>query len=303
MKRKVSLIGPSTLMVSLPSKWVKDNNVRKGDEIDVALKEGSLIISAGSTGSDIKKVELEKHEIGPFTDNLLPYLYRKGYDEIRIVANLDEVFGILQRKMEDLLGFEIISKTPTSLTIKNIAEPRREDFDVMLRRTFLLLLEMMENAHASIAAKDYHKLGEISLLEKANNKYTNFCKRMIARIGQQLGESPSLMYVIVRDLEEIADEIRNICLLLFRSEKLLLSKESIALLKDTAALMREFYELFYKFEAIKAEKFHDDRNLLIDKSEKLLLDSKNKETAFLHHLSIAINKIANLYGPYYTMHV
>ena len=33
MQRKVIQQGPSTLMVSLPSKWVKENNIKKGEEL------------------------------------------------------------------------------------------------------------------------------------------------------------------------------------------------------------------------------------------------------------------------------
>ena len=37
MKRKVVKQGKSTLMISLPSKWVKDNNINRGDEIDLQI--------------------------------------------------------------------------------------------------------------------------------------------------------------------------------------------------------------------------------------------------------------------------
>ncbi len=44
MKRKVSLHGPSTLTVSLPSKWVKKYCIKKGDELDIEEKNSTLII-------------------------------------------------------------------------------------------------------------------------------------------------------------------------------------------------------------------------------------------------------------------
>jgi hypothetical protein len=39
IKRKVILHGPSTLTVSLPSKWVKNHNIKKGDELNIEETE------------------------------------------------------------------------------------------------------------------------------------------------------------------------------------------------------------------------------------------------------------------------
>ncbi|MBT5043325.1 AbrB/MazE/SpoVT family DNA-binding domain-containing protein, partial [Candidatus Woesearchaeota archaeon] len=46
VKRKVSLIGPSTLMVSLPSKWVKAFGIKKGDEIEITENGSNLLLES-----------------------------------------------------------------------------------------------------------------------------------------------------------------------------------------------------------------------------------------------------------------
>jgi len=43
MKRKVSQIGPATLMVSLPSKWAKQFGVKKGSELEIEEKGNKLL--------------------------------------------------------------------------------------------------------------------------------------------------------------------------------------------------------------------------------------------------------------------
>ena len=45
MRRKVIKQGPSTLMVSLPSKWVKNKNIKRGDEINLFEQGEDIIIS------------------------------------------------------------------------------------------------------------------------------------------------------------------------------------------------------------------------------------------------------------------
>ncbi|MDP7323990.1 MAG: AbrB/MazE/SpoVT family DNA-binding domain-containing protein [Candidatus Woesearchaeota archaeon] len=54
MKRKVNLVGINTLTVSLPSKWVKEHNIRKGDELEMRSENDSLIIG-GSYKTQKKK--------------------------------------------------------------------------------------------------------------------------------------------------------------------------------------------------------------------------------------------------------
>ena len=45
MKRKIVQHGQSTLTLSLPSKWVKKNNIKKGQLLDVNVSEKGLLIS------------------------------------------------------------------------------------------------------------------------------------------------------------------------------------------------------------------------------------------------------------------
>ncbi len=49
MKRKVVKHGPSTLIVSLPVKWTKNNGINPGDELEVDQIGKKLIISTEST--------------------------------------------------------------------------------------------------------------------------------------------------------------------------------------------------------------------------------------------------------------
>ena len=46
MKRKIVKHGNSTLTVSLPSKWAKNNSLKQGDEIDVIENGKELILNS-----------------------------------------------------------------------------------------------------------------------------------------------------------------------------------------------------------------------------------------------------------------
>ena len=69
MKRKVAQIGPATLMVSLPSKWVKRNKVKKGQEVDVIEDNTKLTVSVDTPDfverASIKVTTPPDADIGP----------------------------------------------------------------------------------------------------------------------------------------------------------------------------------------------------------------------------------------------
>jgi phosphate uptake regulator len=45
MKRKIVKHGQSTLTVSIPSKWAKNNNLHNGDLINIEASKDKLILS------------------------------------------------------------------------------------------------------------------------------------------------------------------------------------------------------------------------------------------------------------------
>src|SRR3989344_3053601 len=108
MKRKVSQIGPSTLMVSLPSKWVKKFNVKKGNEIDLEEDSNRLIISTG-TASNQKRIELDIGKFPSLTRMYIMEAYRSGFDEVSITfQNIKDLKLIKETASDILLGFEIV---------------------------------------------------------------------------------------------------------------------------------------------------------------------------------------------------
>ena len=45
MKRKVNLVGSSTLTVSLPTAWAKERGIKKGDELNVSWDDQAVVFS------------------------------------------------------------------------------------------------------------------------------------------------------------------------------------------------------------------------------------------------------------------
>ena len=179
MKRKVVKLGPATLVISLPSKWTKENNVQVGDEIEVQEQNKTLYIEATARKKTAKEITIEiteenEHDL----KHILTHVYRLGYDKITVKGkNISDV-----KKMANalLMGFEITSRDNNECIIENITEPEDQKYATVLRRIFLTIKETQEFLKRSIQEGKFSK-EENEELRNQVDKYVFFCRRIIYR--------------------------------------------------------------------------------------------------------------------------
>ncbi len=84
MRRKVIKQGHNTLTITLPAKWVIDNNIKPSQELEIDVKDTSLVINSKQQTTH----ELFKADISNLDRCSILYtirnLYRLGYDEIEL---------------------------------------------------------------------------------------------------------------------------------------------------------------------------------------------------------------------------
>ena len=103
MKRRVIKHGPS-FIVSLPSKWVQQCNVKKGDELEVEEKGKTLIVSTTVVRSDLSITKDVSGLIPRLVDRFLARAYQKGYDRIDLIHNDITLLDVVQKKVHELIG-------------------------------------------------------------------------------------------------------------------------------------------------------------------------------------------------------
>ena len=141
MKRKVIKQGPSTLMVSLPSKWVKEHNIEQGNEVELEeISEGLLI----KTDSKSKLNTITVNVSGPpkLIRRYIGNIYRKGYDEITLEFDDPSSIKHIEKYSQDFLGLQITEQGKKYCVLHSVASLKIEEYDSMVNRIFLLILEM-----------------------------------------------------------------------------------------------------------------------------------------------------------------
>lgn len=288
MKRKVVKQGPSTYMVSLPSKWVKANGVNKGDELEVLEDGRNLIFSQGAVKQKEKKekvVDISNYEL--FLKRHLFIPYWKGYDIIKVYyQGADQLKKIIETA-NYMLGFEVVDQNENYCILKNIAKGIDEELETMINRLFMIIIstnkEMVEYSN-----QDKKELVKIAIQKSfLVARLDIFCKRVLNKKGYK-GYNIGPVYRVVALLEAIGDEQEEILKLL--SIGLKVDKKLSDLFMKLNKLTQFLYNLFKKPNWDNLVLFKKRNLELKNLCKKNLESSSGKKSLLLSHILSILEK-------------
>ncbi len=243
MTRKVIQLAGKTLLVSLPSKWAKNHNIRKGDDIEVEEKSNMLLVKS------LSEVSLDKitvNMVGQSRTTIgwaLSALYKSGYDEIELMMDFDKM-KIVHELVRDLfVGFAVTEQSRNRCLIRSIAKDSSAEFDQVLRRAFLVTISLAESLAEHLTSNKIS--GDLLELEKTNNQLTNFCERVLIKSGFSQYRKTCFSYVIIWNLEKICDDYKYLIEVLLSQKQP--PKNLVAAVEKSSEILRAYYNLYYKF--------------------------------------------------------
>lgn len=285
MKRKLVKQGVSTLMVSLPSKWIKANSLEKGSEVDINEKENLLIIGGNEKKAEKKEITIHltednRHDIR----NMLTHLYRRGFDRITIKNTNPEDITEIRKATSLLLGFDIVDKTNDFCIIDNITEPSAEKYEVIIRRAFLIIKETHRILSEDLESGKITRFIEIEEHKRQQDKHILFCRRIITKeTGRHALEWELLTFLM---------HIEHKYYYLYRyanDNKYRQDAQLKDLLKQLGRYFEMFYDAYFQKDIKKIHDINKARNeFYFNKCFKALERSQGKK-------SVMISQIAEIY--------
>lgn len=307
MKRKVVQHGKNTLTISLPTDWVKRNRIKIGQELEVTDKLTKLEIGKEKEDENreiiVEIKDLNEHIIKRVVGNL----YRKGYDSITLrfpdekikQRALDAVASFL----EQCIGLEIISHEGKNIHTKAVASLRTDEFQNVLRRYFLLSLEVVDSFSDALQKENINLLSKVLETEKKQNTLYLYTTRVLNKTQHLSKEEVILYYLLIERLEEVCDEYRDMTIYLLEKQKANAEKEFFSLLEDAAAYLRLIYQLYYSFDEKKIPEITAKR-AHFSELQKNIFDNKNPfEIPLYHHLCTALVKMYESSSPIVGLHI
>lgn len=272
MKRKLVKQGLRALTITLPSSWVESHQLKPGDEIDLIESDESLVISTQGKNV-VKDITVDVSGLLPrMADRFMARAYQKGYDKITIKFDDPDLMLAIKNKIPELMGFELLNIGKGSLDVQVISAELNLDFDTMLRRAFLILLDMGSNCHDAWKNGDKKALENIFYQDFDVNKFTYFCLRTLNKSSKMMKFGSSILYYLIEELEDLGDEFKAIGAILAKNKP---DKDVLDIIAKLNELFRISYEFFYepkKDKAVRAFKMNQEIKSLIDS----IVDKKNK---------------------------
>ena len=149
--RRIQKVGPSTLAVSLPSEWTKEQGLKKGDLIFfIPESDGSMKLKISSITEREKETEdfvinSELCDQSGLLERIIVGNYLLGRDMISIISSkrvttqhIEEV----RRVRHKLIGLGIIEETPMRIILQCSIEPMKFPIYMVVRRLYTIASTM-----------------------------------------------------------------------------------------------------------------------------------------------------------------
>ncbi|MDP2749387.1 MAG: hypothetical protein Q8O89_00980 [Nanoarchaeota archaeon] len=254
MRRKIAKIGPATLMISLPSKWVKKYGLKKGDELHFEEKGSSMILS-GTSVKEIGRIEVSVKNTNVFR-SVLGSLYRAGYDEF--VFNLAGCKIDLTKLNEILnffVGLEVEEFSDKRIVLKSVAFIESKDYDFFINKLFVTIKVMFSELIAYFNGEECN-LNNLDEMRKNNLRSREYCMRGINKLGFS-GNTAEETYAFLLILEKISGSLWHIGTY-SKNNKPKPSKKAVELLENLRELMIKLNTAYSKKDFDKS--IHDVLN-------------------------------------------
>lgn len=315
MERKINRVGQNTLTISLPSKWVKENKLKQGDELNCYIKNKEIIFSSEPKKEEKKEIMLNIDKFSKFTlSRYLTVLYRNNYTRIVLTYSHKEISDPKNKKYVNIkhlitglndrfIGFDIVSQTAEKTVIESFITKEKRDLDIIEKRIYFLLKETFDQLLEAIG-KNYALFHE-TIYDHHDNitKFINYYLRQLGASDKNEEERKKLytLYVIV---DKLLDKVRHLSEQIAKHGCSNKAKEYIKKIFDLQCetfqilhrkkfsedIIKKRYELV---EAIQKENF-DKKEITVICEIKIFLDvlSEFIETIIVIQLNKQIDQIS-----------
>lgn len=300
--RKLVRWGSSnTLIISLPREWTKRNQLTCDQEISVMENpDGSLLLLPPTIASEqsvlTANIDSQKYPTKEFLDQIIQTKYLSGHDVIVITSKqafTQKRYQEITEITQNLLGFEIISKTPNQITLQDVMSIQQTNLTLLIRIISRTTLELLENLIQALQENNI-TLAE-AIIQSRDNIY-KYHMRIIRQLRKAL-QYPALLTQMeltaqdtldytayVTTINDVAENIETMSRAILKQPhppKNEHHQATIELLKQTLQLMQQ---------ATGAFLFHKVQDAVDTLNTITKIKEKKRET------EIQIDKVTNVPG-------
>ena len=235
--RKVQFTGGSSFVLTLPKEWIDEQHIRKNDSLGVEVQpDGTLLITRSIDREPAQKTK--EFDLAGITEpaylfRLLIGAYISGYSFV-VIHSQERlppfVREVVRNFTQMTIGQEVIEETDTEIMLKDLLNPAEMPFDNTIRRMFMIVKAMHEDAITAIHSQNQTLAKDVT----ARDNDVDRLHWLIARQTNMILSNPTLSrkmnispvmalhyFTISRIIERIGDHAERI---VFVSQSILAKK-------------------------------------------------------------------------------
>jgi len=248
----------------------------------------------------ISKEILDFNEIDTLLKRLVVAKYMKGCDEIEVHFDSLEKSRIVQDRVDELIGMEIVEQDRRRLLLKDIGGSKEENSETILRRILYLLHSISEESLEAFKKQETN-LAYLEDMERNVNKFSEYCIRWVNKYGHLNSQKTAVHYCFLFLLEDLGDDYKKLISYIDQN-KLKLSKSLIETYTEMNSYYQNLERLCLKFNLKKAAELANERDGIIKKIERKIADTRStKEVVILKHFEAITDKIIKISGELATI--
>jgi len=164
--RRVQMTGGASFVVTLPKNWAEEQRIRKNDPVGLVVQpDGTLLVTKKITDEPLartKDVDCSTITDPAFLFRILIGAYISGFTMVRLTSKQrfsPFVRSVVRDFTQMTIGQEVVEETDTIISIKDLLNPAEMPFENTIKRMFVIVKNMHEDAILALENND-KKLAE-----------------------------------------------------------------------------------------------------------------------------------------------
>jgi phosphate uptake regulator len=219
--RRVQMTGGSSFVVTLPKNWADEQKIKKNDPVGLVIQpDGTLLVTKKITEEPIQRVkEIDCSSIADpsFLFRLLIGTYITGFSMIRITTKQrfpPFVRTVVRDFTQMTIGQEVVEETEKVIAIKDLLNPAEMPFDNTIRRMFVVVKTMHEDAISALETHNRPLADDVITRDMDADRLNWLIARQTNMLMQnssfsrKMGISPGMAmhyYMLSRIIERVGD--------------------------------------------------------------------------------------------------
>ncbi len=306
-RRKVQFTGGSTYTVSLPKKWIIQNQLKRGSLIRLRQEEDGLLVIVPAVSavpekkSDEATIKITLKDTIEGVARKTISIYLTGYNTILIKTDKQKLSGKQRQELKTfvrrmLVGTEIVTDTPSEISLQVLVSYPELTIQSALRRMSIIASSMHKDAVEALKTRDEALSKDIISTGNEVNRFYLYVVRQlkVATLSPKFTKKGNAKdnffsghyYLISKSIERTADHAAKI------AENALALKQDLnqEVADKIAKMSTSSVEMFEKaVESLFRQDYHMADSILQQNKEISVLE---KEAIVL--CQVAVDDAANL---------